>query len=48
MLAAEKNSDAETEAAETADDAFALMMDESKHRDDAARGGYWPEILDED
>ena len=48
VLAAEKNSDAETEAAETADDAFALMMDESKHRDDAARGGYWPEILDED
>jgi mannose/cellobiose epimerase-like protein (N-acyl-D-glucosamine 2-epimerase family) len=48
VLAAENNSDAETEAAETADDAFFLMMDESKHRDDAARGGYWPEILDED
>jgi len=47
-LAAEKGSDAEAEAAETADDAFALMTDESKHRDDAARGGYWPEILDED
>ena len=46
-LAEERGSDAEADAAKTADDAFALMMDRSKHRDDDARGGYWPEVLDE-
>ena len=37
-LATEKGSDAEAEAAETADDAFALMTDESKHRAATPRG----------
>ena len=46
-LAEETGSDAEADAAKTADDAFALMLDGSKHRD-KKRGGYWPEILDEE